>query len=87
MIFSLSVGTVLEASIGQYKGKQTGENSLFRKLHDTLTEGDIIVADRYFSGWSDLALPLRAASTWWSASINSVARISARASDWAKTII
>ena len=58
VIFSLSVGTVLEASIGQYKGKQTGENSLFRKLHDTLTEGDIIVADRYFSGWSDIALPL-----------------------------
>jgi hypothetical protein len=58
VIFSLAVGTVLEASIGEYKGKQTGENSLFRKLHDTLAEGDIIVADRYFSGWSDIALPL-----------------------------
>ena len=60
VIFSLSVGTVLEALIGKYKGKQTGENSLFRKLHDTLTEGDIILADRYFSGWSDIALPLAA---------------------------
>jgi hypothetical protein len=57
VIFSLSVGTVLEAAIGKYKGKQTGENSLFRSLYDVLAEGDIILADRYFSGWSDLALP------------------------------
>ena len=33
VIFSLSVGTVLEAAIGKYKGKQTGENSLFRELY------------------------------------------------------
>jgi hypothetical protein len=58
VIFSLSVGTVLEAAIGKYKGKQTGENSLFRRLYDALDEGDIILADRYFSGWSDIALPL-----------------------------
>jgi len=57
IIFSLSVGTVLEAAIGKYQGKQTGENSLFRSLHDALDEGDIILADRYFSGWCDLALP------------------------------
>ena len=58
VIFSLSVGTVLEAAVGKYKGKQTGENSLFRRLYDALDEGDIILADRYFSGWSDVALPL-----------------------------
>ena len=58
VIFSLSVGTVLETAIGQYQGKQTGENSLFRKLYEVLDEGDIVVADRYFSGWSDIALPL-----------------------------
>jgi hypothetical protein len=58
VIFSLSVGTVLEATIGKYKGKQTGENSLFRRLYDVLDQGDIILADRYFSGWSDVALPL-----------------------------
>jgi hypothetical protein len=59
VIFSLSLGTVLEAAIGKYHGKQTGENSLFRTLYDTLEEGDIILADRYFSGWSDIALPLQ----------------------------
>ena len=58
VIFSLSVGTVLEAAIGKYKGKQTGENSLFRRLHGALAEGDIVIADRYFSGWCDIALLL-----------------------------
>ena len=58
-IFSLAAGTVLEAAIGKYQGKQTGENSLFRRLYGTLAEGDIILADRYFSGWSDIALPLQ----------------------------
>jgi hypothetical protein len=59
VIFSLSVGTVLEAAIGKYQGKQTGENSLFRKLYDALSEDDVILADRYFSGWFDIALPLQ----------------------------
>jgi hypothetical protein len=58
VIFSLSVGTVLDAAIGKYQGKQTGENSLFRTLYDVLTEGDVALADRYFSGWFDIALPL-----------------------------
>jgi hypothetical protein len=57
-IFSLATGTMLEAAIGKYKGKQTGENSLLRGLYRALAAGDIILADRYFSGWSDIALPL-----------------------------
>lgn len=56
LVFSLSVGVALEAAIGPYKGKQTGENSLFRTLHDQLSSGDVVLADRYFSGWFDLAL-------------------------------
>ena len=56
VVFSLAVGTVLEAAIGQYRGKQTGENSMFRTLHDVLFKGDVVLADRYFSGWFDLAL-------------------------------
>jgi hypothetical protein len=56
VVFSLAVGTVLEAAIGQYKGKQTGENSMFRALHDMLAEGDVVLVDRYFSGWFDLAM-------------------------------
>jgi hypothetical protein len=56
VVFSLSVGTVLEAALGKYEGKQTGENSMFRSLHGCLAEGDVVLADRYFSGWFDLAL-------------------------------
>lgn len=56
VIFSLAVGTVLEAAIGPYKGKQTGENSLFRTLHHTLSEGNVVLADRCYSGWFDIAL-------------------------------
>jgi hypothetical protein len=56
VVFSLSVGSVLEAAIGKYEGKLTGENSMFRTLHDLLEEGDVVLADRYFSGWFDIAL-------------------------------
>ena len=56
VVFSLAVGTVVEAALGRYAGKQTGENSMFRGLHDCLAEGDVVLADRYFSGWFDLAL-------------------------------
>jgi hypothetical protein len=56
VVFSLAVGAVLEAAIGKYQGKQTGENSLFRTLHPLLETGDIVLADRYFSGWFDLVL-------------------------------
>jgi hypothetical protein len=56
LVFSLSVGTALAAAIGKYQGKQTGENSLFRTLYPILKEGDVVLADRYFSGWCDIAL-------------------------------
>src|SRR5262249_46319824 len=42
VVFSLAVGTVLEAALGQYEGKQTGENSLFRTLHDRLRADDVV---------------------------------------------
>jgi Transposase DDE domain len=56
VVFSLAVGAVIEAAIGQYAGKQTGENSLFRTLHSALSERDVVLADRCFSGWFDLVL-------------------------------
>jgi hypothetical protein len=56
VVFSLAAGTVLEAAIGKYAGKQTGENSMFRTLYDCLEDGDMVLADRYFSGWFDMAL-------------------------------
>jgi hypothetical protein len=56
VVFALAVGTVLDAAIGKYQGKQTGENSLFRTLHDIVRDDDVVLADRYFSGWFDIAL-------------------------------
>jgi hypothetical protein len=56
VVFSLATGTVLEAALGKYRGKLTGENSLFRTLHHMLQDGDVVLADRYFSGWFDIAL-------------------------------
>jgi putative transposase len=58
VVFSLATGVVLEAALGKYQGKQTGENSLFRTLHPLLGEGDVVLADRYYSGWFDMALIL-----------------------------
>ena len=56
VVFSLAVGTVLAAALGKYQGQETGENSLFRQLHPLLEKDDVVLADRYFSGWFDLAL-------------------------------
>lgn len=56
VVFSLAVGTVLHAALGKYHGKLTGENSLFRTLHSLLEVDDVVLADRYFSGWFDLAM-------------------------------
>src|SRR6266542_540559 len=56
VLFSLAVGTVLNAALGRYQGKQTGETALFRTLHDDLEEGDILLADRYYGSYWELAL-------------------------------
>jgi Transposase DDE domain len=55
-VFSLAVGTVLDAAIGPALGKQTGENSLFRTLHHRLAPGDVVLTDRYFCSYFDIAL-------------------------------
>jgi hypothetical protein len=56
VIFCLACGTVLDAALGRYPGKQTGENALLRTLAGSLDEGDVLLADRYCGGWFDLAL-------------------------------
>src|SRR5262249_29573539 len=56
VFFSLTVGTVLDAALGRYRGKRTGETALFHTLHGQVEPGDILLADRYFSSWWELAL-------------------------------
>jgi hypothetical protein len=55
-VFSLAVGTVLDAAEGPYSGKQTGETALFRGLHGCLTAGDVVLSDRYFCSYFEIAL-------------------------------
>jgi len=55
VVFSLACGTVLEAALGRYQGKQTGENALLRTLQQAFEAGDVLLTDRYFSGYFDIA--------------------------------
>lgn len=56
VVFCLATGTALELAMGPYRGKKTGENSLFRTISAILQAGDVLLADRYFAGWFDIAL-------------------------------
>ena len=56
VIFCVGSGAVLELAIGRYKGKKTGENALFRTLWDSLEADDILLADRYYCAFADIAL-------------------------------
>ena len=54
-VMSLASGAVLDMAMGPYKGKQTGENALFRTLWDRLTPDDLMLADRYYCSYTDIA--------------------------------
>jgi hypothetical protein len=56
-VFSLAVGTVVDAAMRPYKGKGTGETGMLRDLADCFCPGDVILGDRYFAGYFDIA--------WW----------------------
>lgn len=53
VFFSLVTGALLQCKIGKLKDH---ERSLFRKLWDTLSPGDVILADRGFCSYADIAL-------------------------------
>lgn len=55
VVFCLATGVVLEAALGKYQGKQTGENALFRRLWDEYRPGDVSLGDRGFSSYFDIA--------------------------------
>jgi hypothetical protein len=60
VVFSLAAGTVLEAMLGPYQGKQTSELALLRQVIDQFQRGDIALADRFFcSYWVLAALQAR----------------------------
>jgi len=55
-LFSLSCGSILEFAMGPYKGKQTGEVSLFCRFLEYLSPGDVIIGDRVYGSYFDIAM-------------------------------
>jgi hypothetical protein len=58
VLICLASGAVLDAAMGPYKGKETGEHALFRQLLGTLEPGDLVLADRYYGSYWLIALLL-----------------------------
>jgi hypothetical protein len=54
-MISLATGTVRDLALGPYKGKGTGETTLFRTLWDRLNRGEIVLGDRYFASYFGIA--------------------------------
>ena len=50
-VISLAHGTVLDAAMGLYQGKGTGEHSLFRQLGSCFDKGDVMLADSYYCSY------------------------------------
>jgi len=55
VVFALAVGTVLDAAFCPYQGKEHSELALFRRMHDGIKPGDVVLADRYFCSFFDIA--------------------------------
>lgn len=55
VVFSLAVGTVLEAAVGPYQGKLSSELALLRGILDHFQTADIVLADRFFGSYWVLA--------------------------------
>jgi hypothetical protein len=56
VVLSLACGAVLDVAMGPNRGKQSGETALFRDRHGRLEPGDVVLADRYFCSYFELAL-------------------------------
>lgn len=55
-MISLATGAVLDWALGPCKGKNTGEQALFRELMPSLAPADIVLADRYHCTYFTAAL-------------------------------
>ena len=55
-VISLSTGAVLRWASGPCRGKETGETALLRRLMPELTEGEVVLADRYHCNYFTAAL-------------------------------
>jgi Transposase DDE domain len=51
VVLSLASGACHDLAIAPYAGKGTGETTLVRELYDTLTPGDVVLADALFDNY------------------------------------
>lgn len=56
VMISLVTGGIIDYSLGPYQGKQTGESSLFSRLINSLSFGDLLMGDRYYCTFAMIAL-------------------------------
>ena len=56
VLFSLAVATVLDWASGPCRGKKTGEQSLFRRIFGSLQPQDIVLGDRLYDSYRDIAV-------------------------------
>jgi hypothetical protein len=68
VVFCLATGVVIDAALGRYHGKRTGEAALLRQLTDAFETGDVVLGDRTFSGFYELAF-------WQSHGVDAVVRL------------
>jgi hypothetical protein len=52
---SLESGMIQSAAFGPYKGKETGEMALARKIFPDLEKGSLLIGDRYFPSYFTMA--------------------------------
>jgi Transposase DDE domain len=58
VLIALATGAVLDAAVGPRKGKLSGESTLLRSLHGRLPRGDILLGDRCFCSYFEVAMLL-----------------------------
>ena len=51
VLLSLATGACHDLAIAPYKGKGTGEKTLFQSMYDTLNPGDVVLADALFDDY------------------------------------
>lgn len=60
VVISLATACVMDCAIAKYKGKETGETALLRSLIGCFSQGDVLVADRYYGNYWMILLLLQA---------------------------
>lgn len=54
-ITSLATGAILNAAIGRFNGKGSGERGLLREIQDTMQSGDVLLGDAFYPTYFFLA--------------------------------